>query len=58
MLELIQKLPILIAPVILMLFTMITAYVLKFNIKRSGLGFDYIVFSVLVLVCLYMGGVI
>lgn len=58
MLELIQKLPILIAPVILMLFSMITAYVLKFNIKRSGLGFDYIVFSVLVLVCLYMGGVI
>lgn len=58
MLELIQKLPILIAPVILMMFTMITAYVLKFNIKRSGLGFDYIVFSVLVLVCLYVGGVI
>ena len=55
---LISRLPLLIAPFILMMFSMISAYVLRFRLPRGGLGFDYIVFTIIVVVALRIGGAI
>lgn len=51
-------LPMLVAPFVLLIFTMISAYVLKFNVRRSGLGFDYVIFTLIVLLGLRLGGAI
>lgn len=50
--------PMVIAPFVLFLFTLISAYVLRFRLPRGGLGFDYIVFTLLLVVALMVGGVI
>lgn len=47
-----------VAPFILSIFSLISAYVLRFKLKGSGLGFDYIVFSILTLLTLKIGGAI
>lgn len=39
-------------------FSMISAYTLKFRIPKSGLGFDYIVFTIILVLSLKLGGVI
>lgn len=46
------------APALLMLFGVITAYVWQFRIRRSGLGFDYAVFTIIVLLAMVLGGAI
>ena len=51
-------LPLAVAFVILIIFSMISAYVFKFRLERGGLGFDYIIFSLLIIFSLYIGGVI
>lgn len=56
--KVLEYLPILIAPVALVVFTFITAYVRKFAIARSGLTQDYIVFAVMVIAALWFGGAI
>lgn len=44
--------------VILILFAIISAYVKRFNIKRSGLSQDYVVFAIMIIIALKMGGAI
>lgn len=50
--------PMIVAPFVLCIFTMISAYVFKFNIRRGGLGFDYFIFTLVVVVGLKLGGAI
>lgn len=50
--------PMVLAPFILVVFSMISAYVLKFRLKGGGLGFDYAVFAIVVILCLTLGGAI
>lgn len=56
--RILQAATIISAPFILLVFTMISAYVLKFRLPKGGLGFDYIVFAVVILVALVLGGAI
>ena len=50
--------PIVIAPFVIILFSLISAYVFRFRLPRGGLGFDYIIFSVVVILALRIGGAI
>lgn len=50
--------PLVVAPFVLIVFSMVSAYVLKFRIARAGLGFDYIIFTVIILLGLKLGGAI
>lgn len=50
--------PLVVAPVVLLIFSMVSAYVLKFRVSRGGLGFDYIIFALFVIIGLYLGGAI
>lgn len=50
--------PMIVAPFVLCIFTMISAFVLRFNIRRGGLGFDYVIFSIVVIIGLKLGGAI
>lgn len=58
MTELIAMLPLFIAPFILCMFSLITAYVLKFGMRNSGIHFDYMIFVVYILIALLRGGVL
>lgn len=51
-------LPLIIAPFMVIVFTMVTAYVRKFNIPQSGLMQDYIVLAIIVVAALKLGGAI
>lgn len=50
--------PIVIAPFVIILFSLISAYVFRFRLPRGGLGFDYIIFSIVVILALRIGGAI
>lgn len=50
--------PLMIAPVILAIFGVISAYVWEFRLHRGGLGFDYIIFAIVVVIGLALGGAI
>ena len=56
--KILHYLPLLVAPIVLFIFTLASAYVLKFRIPNSGLGFDYIVFTLIILAGLVLGGAI
>ena len=56
--KILHYLPLLVAPIVLFIFTLVSAYVLKFRIPKSGLGFDYIVFTLIILAGLVLGGAI
>lgn len=53
-----RYLPVLIAPFILFFFSLITAYVFRFGRPKSGIHFDYILFVLVVIVALVLGGAI
>ncbi len=50
--------PTVVAPFVLAIFAMVSAYVWKFNIRRGGLAFDYVIFAIIVIVGLRLGGAI
>lgn len=50
--------PLVVAPFILMLFSFVSAYVMRFRLPRSGLAFDYVLFTLLMVVALMLGGAI
>lgn len=54
----IRILSFIIAPCILVLFSVVSAYVFKFGLSRTGIIPDYIVFSLFVVIALLAGGVI
>lgn len=51
-------LPLFVAPAVLVLFSIVSAYVLKFGIRRTGIHFDYILFAIFVVLALMLGGAI
>lgn len=50
--------PLFVAPFVLFLFSLISAFVLRFRLPRGGLGFDYVIFSLIVILGLKLGGAI
>lgn len=54
--DIISFLPVVVAPFILLVWTLVTAYVYKFGMRGSGIGLDYIIFTILVVVALLRGG--
>ena len=51
-------LPLIVAPFILFLFSLVSAYVLKFGMRMTGINADYVIFGVIVILCAVFGGVI
>ncbi len=47
-----------VAPLILVFFSLVTAYVLRLGVKGSGIHFDYILFALYVVAALVIGGAI
>ena len=58
MLPIKELLPLLVAPAMLMVFSLVSAYVLKFGVSRTGISFDYVLFSIYVILALVLGGAI
>jgi len=54
----VKFLPVLLAPGVLIIFSLISAYVFKFSLPRTGIVFDYMVFTVYILIALVLGGAI
>lgn len=52
----INNLPLFVAPFVLFMFSLITAYVWKFKMPKGGLGFDYVIFTVVIVFGLIAGG--
>lgn len=50
--------PLFVAPFLLAIFSLISAYVLRFRLPKSGLGFDYMIFTVILVLALKIGGAI
>ena len=54
--NILEFLPLIVSPFILLVWSMITAYVFKFGMRGSGIGLDYIIFTILVVAALFFGG--
>lgn len=50
--------PLFVAPFVLFLFSLISAFVFRFRLPKGGLGFDYVIFALVVILGLKLGGVI
>lgn len=53
-----NSLPFFVAPFILALFSFISAYVLKFGVRGTGIHADYIMFTFYVVLACLLGGVL
>lgn len=53
-----EFLPLIVAPLILLVWSLVSAYVLKFGLRGSGIGMDYIILTVLIALALVFGGAI
>lgn len=51
-------LPLLVMPFVLLMWSLISAYVFRLGFRGSGIGADYIIFTVIMLIALVRGGVI
>lgn len=51
-------LPIVVSPVVLFLFSLVSAYVFKFGIRNTGIHFDYVIFSIITVAALVLGGAV
>lgn len=47
-----------VAPVMMVVWSLVSAYVFRLGLRGSGIGFDYIVFTIIVAVALAAGGAI
>lgn len=56
--QVIKYSPMVVAPIVLMLFSMVSAYVFKFGKSRTGINQDYLLFAFYVIVACYIGGAI
>lgn len=50
-------LPMIVAPFVLCIWSLVSAYVFKLGVRGSGIGFDYIVFTLVVVLGCVLGGV-
>lgn len=50
-------LPLVVAPFVLFLFSLVSAYVFKFGLPKTGINFDYILFTSFVVIACLLGGV-
>ena len=53
-----EFLPLLVAPFILIIWSLVSAFVYRLGLKGSGIGFDYVVFTLIMAIALLAGGVI
>lgn len=51
-------LPMVIAPFALFIFSLVSAYVLKFGLRRTGISADYVVFGLFVTLAVVLGGAV
>lgn len=51
-------LSVLIAPLALMIWSLVSAYVFRLGLRGSGIGFDYFIFTLIVIGALVVGGVV
>lgn len=56
--DILAILPLFVAPLVLFIFTLVSAYVFRFRVAKSGLGFDYVIFSFIIILGLWIGGAI
>ena len=56
--KIIYYLPLFVAPLIIIMFTCISAYVFRFKVPNSGIAFDYVIFTILIAIGLWLGGAI
>jgi len=56
--ELLYNLPIVVAPLALVLLTLVTAYVFKIGVAKTGIAFDYVLFVLFIVIALVAGGVL
>lgn len=56
--SILEFLPLIVAPLILLVWSLVSAYVLKFGLRGSGIGMDYIILTALVALALVFGGAI
>lgn len=56
--RILDYLPLIVAPVILFLFSLVSAYVFKFGLRNTGIHFDYVIFSLIMIAALALGGAI
>lgn len=54
--KVLDLLPLIVAPVVLFVFTLVTAYVFKFGLPRTGIHFDFVLLAIVVVVSLVIGG--
>ena len=56
--EILSIIPIIVAPFVLIIFSLVTAYVLKFGIPKTNIIPDYLSFALAVVAGLLLGGAI
>ena len=54
----IERIPVVVAPVVLMIFSLVSAYVFRFGLPRTGINFDYVLFALATVIALVAGGAI
>lgn len=53
-----EYLPVIVAPFILIIWSLVSAYVFRLGLRGSGIGLDYFIFTLCVVLALVAGGVI
>ncbi len=56
--QILEYLPFIVAPFILILWSIISAFVFRLGFKGSGIGLDYMIFTIIIALALLRGGVI
>lgn len=56
--EVLKFLPVVVAPFVLIIFSMVSAFVFRFGLPKTGIHFDYMVFAIVVIIALVLGGAI
>lgn len=56
--EILKVFPVLVAMVILVVWSLVSAFVFRLGLRGSGIGFDYVVFTLIVAFALAAGGAI
>ena len=50
--------PLILVPLVLAVFSMVSAYVFKFGLPKTGIYFDYVLFTLVLIAAMLVGGAI
>lgn len=56
--EFLDLLPLVVAPFVLVIFSLVSAYIFKFGLPRTNILPDYMVFTIFIVLGLVLGGAI